>query len=135
MSQSYTGSYYNSVSGRSRPAPSPDLAQLIAEKIPVEKLRDAAQEALPAAQQEIYDANLARARLQSFISSCREDEEPSVKTVQEEGVYNIELREWTARLLELRNEVAALEEDVSRLIHSQSLLILWSKQETRVQHN
>ena len=102
----------NTQTTRPKNSPSPALAQLIAEDISLRDLIDSAFNGLTSLQEEIREAGTARTRLHALISQCNEDSDPSVKTVQEIGYYNTELREWTARLGALEAELETLRDDV-----------------------
>ena len=106
---------------RPKNAPSPALAQLIAEDISLRDLIDSAFSGLSSLQEEIREAGTARTRLHALISQCDKDDDPSVKTVQEIGYYNTELREWTARLGALEAELETLRDDVGFLAASSAM--------------
>jgi len=92
--------------------PSSTLEKLISEKIPLKDILDGALDGSITLIDEIREAEIARARLHSFIDSCHEEEDPCPKTVQEIGYYNTEHREWTAQLAKLEVEMSAMQTDV-----------------------
>jgi len=105
------------------PRPSSTLEKLISERIPLKDVLDGALDGSNTLNDEIHEAETARARLHSFIDSCREEKNPCLKTVQEIGYYNTELREWTTQLAKLEIEMLALQTDVCDLPHLPTLHI------------
>lgn len=79
MSQRYSSPYSALTTVNLRPTPSSTLTKLISENIPREALLKAAEDALSNVQKRVKEAETAKARLQSFLESCRAEEDRSIK--------------------------------------------------------
>ena len=97
------------------PSPSPTLAQLLAEAIPIQVLHKSAVAGYPYLSQQIQEAKLALFQLGPLIESCQNEDDPSTKTIQEEGHYTRESREWANQLATLEKQLIALSGDVCHL--------------------